>query len=71
VLLSLLLLDFRRFGVGLGVHGRPTVAQHPENVVAGEVQLMRFRQQGVDALLDDAAPLAERQLLTPFRDERA
>ena len=74
---SLLLLPiyssffFRRFGGGL-VHRRFTFPDHPENVVRGEVQLVRLGQQRVDALLDHTAPFPQRHLLrTPLRDERA
>src|SRR5688572_24638593 len=55
-----LCLHFRRLGVGPGIHGRLPFPDHAKDVVRGEVQLVRFGQQGVDALLDEAAPLPER-----------
>src|SRR5580765_454941 len=67
----MLFLHVRRFGGGSEIHGRFAFADHPEDVVGSEVQLVRLGQQGIDALLDDAAPFPERQLLAPFRDERS
>src|SRR5687767_5117627 len=64
------LLHVRGFGV-VGIHGQLAFPDHAQNVVRGEVQLVRLGQQGVDALLDDAAPLPKRELWTRVRDERA
>src|SRR5688572_7949033 len=62
----MLSLHVRRFGGGPVVHGRFAFADHPEDVVGGEVQLVRLGQQGVNALLDDALPLPVRQARTLF-----